>query len=560
LAREQRRLAAILTADVVSYSRLMGRDESGTLLRLKAHRTERLEPALARNGGRLVKLTGDGALAEFGSAVDALRAAIEFQQAVADANHDQLEATAIAFRMGLHLGDVIVDGDDLYGDAVNVADRLETEAPPGGIVVSDAVREAVAGRLKATFVDRGGLALKNIERPIHAFGVNWELADWPIPQKPDNGLVSAARRADRKRRILWAAAALGFVMLAAAGYRTFAPQPAATVAELNELKADDLERLLAERRTADAAIAEKKRLEEEARARAEAESASARQAEAAVKKAEEDRQEAEADLAKLKAEIAAGRQAGAADQRQLAGSAARRAAEEEAQHKAEVEMAALRQTEAEAQRKAMSDAESKRKADEALAMAQGERQKAETEASTKAKAALASGIVVLQSNFSAAVTVQRFEDAIQRPRENKILMLQEIRKIDLGAEAEKVGLKWIPQVVMEFGNPAYSASSVYVAPTAALDADTIKVVVWQDPQEKVWLAYNSAEWWAKIRSRQKSTPIQMLDEYQRVMSDAAKAATHRQPPRAPVGVETAPAVPKSPVGGRRYLRIAWTPS
>src|SRR3982074_2801424 len=105
VAREQRKLAAILAADVVGFSRLMGRDESGTLARLKAHRTERLEPALTRHGGRLVKLTGDGALAEFPSAVGALSAAIEFQQAMADANQDQPDNTRIVFRIGLHLGD-----------------------------------------------------------------------------------------------------------------------------------------------------------------------------------------------------------------------------------------------------------------------------------------------------------------------------------------------------------------------------------------------------------------------------------------------------------------------
>ena len=105
--------------------------------------TERLEPVLARHGGRLVKLTGDGALVEFPSAVDALSAAIEFQQAMAEANRDQPEDTAIVFRIGLHLGDLIVDGDDLYGDGVNVAARLEAEAPPGGIVISRDVHEAV---------------------------------------------------------------------------------------------------------------------------------------------------------------------------------------------------------------------------------------------------------------------------------------------------------------------------------------------------------------------------------------------------------------------------------
>jgi class 3 adenylate cyclase len=164
--RVTRRLAAILAADVVGYSRLMGRDEHGTLTRLKAHRTQHLEPALARYGGRLVKLTGDGALVEFGSAVDALAAAIAFQQAVTEANRDQPEDTRIVFRIGLHLGDLIVEGDDLYGDGVNVAARLEAEAPAGGIVISGNVHDAVVGRLEARFDDLGDLALKNIERPV----------------------------------------------------------------------------------------------------------------------------------------------------------------------------------------------------------------------------------------------------------------------------------------------------------------------------------------------------------------------------------------------------------
>ncbi len=157
--RVVRRLAAILAADVVGYSRLVGRDENGTVTRLKAHRTERLEPTLARHGGRLVKLTGDGALVEFPSAVDALNAAIAFQQAVTEANRNQPEDTRIVFRIGLHLGDLIVEGEDLYGDGVNVAARLEAEAPPGGIVVSRAIREAVEGRLKGMVDALGELVL-----------------------------------------------------------------------------------------------------------------------------------------------------------------------------------------------------------------------------------------------------------------------------------------------------------------------------------------------------------------------------------------------------------------
>ena len=178
MAREQRKLAAILAADVVGYSRLMGRDESGTLARLRKNRGERLDPVLAKYHGRLVKLTGDGVLVEFGSAVDALSAAIEFQQAMAEVNGHQAADTALVFRMGLHLGDLIVDGDDLYGDGVNVAARLEGEAPAGGILISRNVRDAVAGRVKATFEDLGGLLLKNIERPVRAFRVHWEASDW----------------------------------------------------------------------------------------------------------------------------------------------------------------------------------------------------------------------------------------------------------------------------------------------------------------------------------------------------------------------------------------------
>ena len=169
MAREQRKLAAILAADVVGYSRLMGRDESGTLARLRKNRSEYLNPVLTKYGGRLVKLTGDGALLEFASAVDALSAAIEFHQAMAETNRDHPADTALVFRMGLHLGDLIVDGDDLYGDSVNIATRLEGEAPAGGVVISRTVHEAVIGRLKATFEGLGGLALNNIERPVQAF-------------------------------------------------------------------------------------------------------------------------------------------------------------------------------------------------------------------------------------------------------------------------------------------------------------------------------------------------------------------------------------------------------
>lgn len=184
MAREQRRLAAILAADVVGYSRLMGRDESGTVARLRAVRKQTVVPIVVRRGGRIVKLTGDGVLAEFGSAVEALTAAIELQQAMRYDARDEPEDRAIVLRMGLHVGDLIVEEDDLFGDGVNVAARLEAEAPPAGILISRTVHEAVAGRMNAGFKDMGNLRLKNIDRPVQAFAVTWDPEEWTLPDEP----------------------------------------------------------------------------------------------------------------------------------------------------------------------------------------------------------------------------------------------------------------------------------------------------------------------------------------------------------------------------------------
>jgi adenylate cyclase len=205
LAREQRKLAAIMAVDVVGYSRLMGRDESGTLARLRDYRKQSFGPALARHAGRLVKLTGDGALVEFASAVEAVSASIEFQQSMAETNRSIPADSALRFRIGLHLGDLIVDGDDLYGDGVNIASRLEATAPPGGIVISRTVHESVAGRVKAMFEDLGALDLKNIERPVEAFLVKWSPDDWPesiSAQSPASSRFAAltCRRSPASRR------------------------------------------------------------------------------------------------------------------------------------------------------------------------------------------------------------------------------------------------------------------------------------------------------------------------------------------------------------------------
>jgi adenylate cyclase len=148
-----RRLAAILTADVAGYSRLMGADEEGTLERLKALHRELVDPKIAEHHGRIVKTTGDGLLVEFASVVDAVRCAVEVQQAMPDHNTGAAADSRIELRMGINLGDVIVEGDDLYGDGVNIAARIEALADAGGVLVSNTVYDHVRDRLPFAFED-----------------------------------------------------------------------------------------------------------------------------------------------------------------------------------------------------------------------------------------------------------------------------------------------------------------------------------------------------------------------------------------------------------------------
>src|SRR5262249_55874986 len=154
---------AILAADVAGYSRLMGADEEGTLAQLKAHRSALLDPKIAEHRGRIVKTTGDGMLVEFASVVDALRCAVEIQRGMAERNAEVPEDRRIEFRVGIHQGDVIIEGGDIFGDGVNVAARLEALAEPGGICVSSRVQEDARGKLDIAFEDAGEQQLKNIE-------------------------------------------------------------------------------------------------------------------------------------------------------------------------------------------------------------------------------------------------------------------------------------------------------------------------------------------------------------------------------------------------------------
>ncbi len=208
--RPERRLAAVLAADVVGYSRLVERDEQGTLERLKAHRKELVEPLLAAHRGRIVKLMGDGALCEFASVVDAVACAVAIQRGVAERERDLAEAERIRFRTGVNLGDVVREEDgDLYGGGVNIAARLEQLAEPGGVLVSGTAFDHLQGKLEGVPLEFAGeRRLKNIERPVRAYRV-----------RLDGGQVRLGARARPRlaRRAAWGAMACLLAAGVAAG-------------------------------------------------------------------------------------------------------------------------------------------------------------------------------------------------------------------------------------------------------------------------------------------------------------------------------------------------------
>jgi adenylate cyclase len=189
----ERRLAAVIAADMVGYSRLMEVDETGTLARLRTHRIELVDPAIAKNRGRMIKTTGDGMLVEFQSVADAVLCAVEIQRRMARRNVDVPPARWIQFRIGINLGDVIVEENDIFGDGVNVAARLETLAEPGGICVSGAVRDQVGNRLEdVVFDDLGDQNVKNIARPIRVFRVRLEENATTAPKGAKDAAVATA--------------------------------------------------------------------------------------------------------------------------------------------------------------------------------------------------------------------------------------------------------------------------------------------------------------------------------------------------------------------------------
>ena len=172
MTREKRRLAAIVSADVAEYSRLIGVDESGTLAALKAHRRKLIDPKIAEHRGRIVKTTGDGLLLEFASVVDAVRCAVDVQRGMAKRNAGVSPDRRVDFRIGINVGDIIIDGDDIFGDGVNVAARVQALAKPGAIYASRVVRDQVMDKLAFTFEDLGAHAVKNIARPVEVYRVD----------------------------------------------------------------------------------------------------------------------------------------------------------------------------------------------------------------------------------------------------------------------------------------------------------------------------------------------------------------------------------------------------
>jgi class 3 adenylate cyclase len=180
--RVERRLAAILAADVAGYSRLMGADEEGTLAQLKGHQRELVDPKIADHRGRIVKTTGDGMLIEFSSVVEALQCAVEVQRGMIERNAEVPQEKRIEFRVGINIGDIIEESGDIFGDGVNVAARLERIADRGGICISRQALEQVEGKLALTFRELGRQNLKNIARPIEIYAVNLSEAGSPAAQ------------------------------------------------------------------------------------------------------------------------------------------------------------------------------------------------------------------------------------------------------------------------------------------------------------------------------------------------------------------------------------------
>ena len=312
----KRKLAAILATDAVGYSKLMSSDEEGTLKVLAAHRAV-IDGIIEFHEGRIINTAGDSVLAEFGSPVEAVRCAVEIQDALKTRNDSLPEAQKLQFRIGVNLGDVIEKGDDLLGDGVNVAARLESIAEPGGICVSSSVYDQIAGKLDLGFVNIGTQSLKNIQRPIQVYRVERGGLRAPVAISPS---ATPPRPESRRAPLAWAlGGALGSVVIVAALAWYFGLRPAE--------RAGVPARATGEQAMMEADLARARADAEEARRRAEAAAAVEAEARRArdEKRAAETRAHADAELARARAEAEAARRRAAAE---LAAAAeARRAAE-----------------------------------------------------------------------------------------------------------------------------------------------------------------------------------------------------------------------------------------
>jgi adenylate cyclase len=222
-----RRLTAILAADVVGYSRLMGADEEGTHERLKAHLRELVDPKIKEHHGRIVKHTGDGMLAEFASVVDAVRCAAEVQRTMADRNAKTAEDRRITFRIGVNLGDVIAEEDDIYGDGVNIAARLEALAEPGGICISRVVRDQIRDKLPYPFEDRGEQSVKNIVRSVRVYALRPEL----VAELPAASVPAPAPGRRRTAHVVMAMATGAALVMIVIAWWFWPPAPVGTSSE-----------------------------------------------------------------------------------------------------------------------------------------------------------------------------------------------------------------------------------------------------------------------------------------------------------------------------------------
>jgi class 3 adenylate cyclase len=310
----KRKLAAILAADAVGYSRLMGADEEGTMKILAAHRAV-FDGIIEFHEGRIVGTAGDSVLAEFASPVEAVRCAVEVQEALKTRNDSLPEDQRLQFRIGVNLGDVMVKGEDLLGDGVNVAARLESIAEPGGICVSSSVYDQIAGKLDLGFLDIGAQSLKNIDRAIHVYRIEREGRRAP---------GASAQPKPRPATGTWLAGALGAIVVAAVLAWYFDLLPVSRQAERAGVPAPAAD----ERAKAEAELAKARAETAEAKRQAETEAAAAAEAKRALEqqRAAEVRARAEAELAPARAEAETARRKAAAELAAAADAAAQAAA------------------------------------------------------------------------------------------------------------------------------------------------------------------------------------------------------------------------------------------